>query len=276
MIERHHDYVIGSITQAAGTTQRYEIQVDSDAPFAMRQLLQARMNGFQLTIIDSDDRRYSQGMSQQIFDPNLNVGGNRMVSSPLYPQITYPPYSTISFDLTDLSGLGQSSGFLVFRGVKLYEEGRVLSPKYPPRFQGLNFRYVFKFTVNQGTVPTPGVLLAQPMGIQPDADFAFRMASMSYLPTDADAFDLAGVDCIIRDQYGKAFSNSWVPMQYIFPPGCVAPGSPTNRLWWPDVTVYPEIYLCKNTPLLIDIRRTTGTAPVHMNLCMHGMKVFPL
>ena len=282
MIERHHDYVARAITQNANTTQRYVVKIDSDAPFALRQLLQSNMNGFQMRIFDNDDRAYSQGMPLTIADPNLNpptANPNQIISSPIYPQITFPPLSTITFDVLDLSGTGQSNGVIVFRGVKLFNEGRVFAPQYPAKFQGLNSRYLFKFKVPLGSGATPSVLSSQPMTIQPDADFVFRMASMSYLPTDPDTYDILGTDVMIRDQYGKAYSNDWVPMQYIFPVPQPATfgvfGGNANQSFFPAVTVYPEIYLQRNSPLLIDIRRRSGTGTVNMNFVLHGMKVFP-
>jgi hypothetical protein len=79
---------------------------------------------------------------------------------------------------------------------------------------------------------------------------------------------------ILRDQYGKPYSNDWVPTETLFP---LSMGQSLGILsaWSvPDVTIFPEIYLGRNTQLLLDIRRTSGTQSNSMYFVLHGSKIF--
>ena len=276
MIERHQDYVLRGVTVAANATARFVVLMDVDAPFALRTLFGANsLSSFQFQILGYDDRLYSQGISNAAVDSLLNSPG---CFFPFYPQITFPIQTSIQIIITDLSGVGSTNGVLVLRGTKLYPDGVTFGPKYPPKFSELNFRYPYKFTIPLGTVPAPSVLGSQPLNVKSDADFVFRMGS-AFVQPGADAFDSAGTDCVLRDQYGKPYSSDstgpgtpgWVPLALLFP----VPGD-SNRVCVPDVTVYPEIYVEKNSQLLLDLRRTSGAHTNTMNVVLHGSKIFPV
>lgn len=268
MLERHQDYVLRNITVPANGTANFVVPLDTDAPFALRTIASSNMTpqGFQITITGLDDRKYVGGLPLAAVDSLLNPATFFIV----YPQIPFPAQLTIQLTITDLSGGGITNGVLVFRGTKLYPEGAVFGPQYPPNFSELNFRYGYQFAIAQGTADNPSVLAYQPLDIQSDADFVVRMASCYVQPT-ADGFVIGENDVIVRDQYGKPYSNDWVPTETLFP----VPGVGTS---WsiPDVTIFPEIYLVKNTQLLLDIRRTGGTQSNTMNFVLHGSKLFPV
>lgn len=276
MIERHHDYVLRNITIAANKTARYVILMDVDAPFALRTLFGANsLSQFQFRIIGYDDRLYSQGISNAAVDSLLNQPGCFFM---FYPQITFPIQTSIQIEITDLSGNGDTNAVLVLRGTKLYPDGVTFGPKYPPKFSELNFRYPYTFTLPLGSTAVPSVLGSQPLNIKSDADFVFRMGS-AFVQPGADGFVSAGNDCVLRDQYGKSFSSDstgpgvpgWVPTALLFP---VA--GDNNRICVPDVTIYPEIYVEKNSQLLLDLRRTSGANTNTMNIVLHGSKIFPV
>lgn len=269
MIERHQDYVLRNITVGDNATANFVIPLDVDAPFALRSIAASGMGTeFQLTITGMDDRKFVGGLPLAAVDSLLNPGTFFIV----YPQIPFAAQITIQVAITDLSGAGISNGVLVFRGTKLYPEGMVFGPQYPPKFSELNFRYGYNFTVPLGTVLVPSVLAYQPLDIQSDADFVVRMGSL-YSQSASGVLDyiVGGCDVILRDQYGKPFSNTWVPAETLFP---VA----GRNLSWsvPDVTIFPEIYLIRNSQLLLDIRRTAGVANSLMTFVLHGSKIFPL
>jgi hypothetical protein len=266
MIERHFDYVLTGVTVAANATARFVVKLDTDAPFALRSLLQGQtMQNFQFVITGYDDRRYAAGASNAAVDSLLNPG----TMFPLYPQITFPIGMTITIDVTDLSGLGTTGGTLVFRGTKLYPEGVVFGPSYPPKFSELNFRYPFTFSIPLGTVPNPSFMTGQPLNIKSDADFVVRMTS-GFVQPGGDGVVLQTTSLILRDQYGKPFSNDYVPMQFLFP----QPG--VSNIISPDCLIYPEIYVARNTQLLLDIKRTDGTQNNVTNFILHGSKIFPI
>lgn len=271
MIERHQDYVLRNITVPANGTVSYVIPLDADAPFALRSVASSGMplKGFQFVITGMDDRKYTSGSPATAVDTLLYPGSFFIV----YPQIPFASHITIQVAVTDLSGAGITNGVLVFRGTKLYRPGTVFGPQYPPNFSELNFRYAYSFIIPLGTTNSPSVLASQPLNIQSDADFVVRMFS-SYAQPQGDGFSVGHVDVILRDQYGKPYSNDWVPMETLFPPP--NGDSLSNALWWsvPDVTMYPEIYLPKSTQLLLDIRRTDGTQNTTFDVVLHGSKIF--
>ena len=273
MLERHQDYVLRNITVGANKTAQFTIRVDTNAPFALRSIASSNMplQGFQLTISGFDDRKYVGGAPLAAVDSLLNPATFFIV----YPQITFPAQTTIQVSVTDLSGGGISNGVLVFRGTSLYPEGAVFGPQYPPNFSELNFRYGYQFTLPKGTVSVPSVLASQALNINSDADFVVRMAS-SYVQPTGDGFTIGQNDVILRDQYGKAYSNDWVPTETLFPISGGQNLGITQDWSVPDVTIFPEIYLVRNTQLLLDIRRTGGTQNNTMAFVLHGSKIFPL
>lgn len=277
MIERHQDYVLRNINVTANGTETFIIQMDSDAPFALRSVATSGMpfKGFQFVIKGIDDRLYTAGTPETAVDSLLYPGTFYIV----YPQIPFATQLQIQVIITDLSGAGITNGVMVFRGTKLYRPGTVFGPAYPANFSELNFRYPFNFTIPLGTTNSPSVLAGQPLDIESDADFVVRMCSAFVQPL-GDGYSVGHNDVILRDQYQKPYSTDsgggpgWVPMETLFPlPNGDALSS---ALWWsvPDVTIYPEIYIPKSQQLLLDLRRTNGTQNNTINVILHGSKIF--
>lgn len=278
MIERHQDYVLRGINVDAGAYADFVIPTDNDAPFALRAVLANEMPSqgntydaaqiFQMVIRGYDDRSYMNQNPLNYSDSGQGPG----LGLPIYPQITFPSQQSILVRVIDSSGIGITNGVLVFRGTKIYRDGVVFGAQYPPGFTDLNFRYGFQFTLNQGTTMVPYELLFQPLNIQSDADFVARLTSM-FLQPGGNNYDPGGTDCILRDQYGKAYSNDWVPAHLLFPTAQVRTGA-GPQLVVPDAILYPEIYIQKNGQLLLDIRRTSGSETNTYNIVFHGAKIF--
>ena len=266
MIERHQDYVLRNITVPAGGSVKYVIPLDSDAPFALRCVLSSGMpnaNGksqFEFAITGMDDRRYMGGNGDPAngVDSMVNPGSLPFI---VYPQIAFPSNIAIQVNVIDTSGVGISGAVMVFRGTKIYPPGTQFGPAYPQPFSELNFRYVYPLVIAQGSTGTPSLLLSQPLNIQSDADFVVRMCSAGN--TAGDAYDAPNTWAILRDQYGKPYSNDWVPIELLFPQ--------TNE---PYSTIYPEIYLQKSTQLLLDLMRTSGIQTNTIQIVLHGSKIF--
>ena len=274
MLERHQDYVLRNIGIAGNTTANFIVKLDSDAPFALRSIAASGMGTtYQLTITGLDDRKYVGGGPLAAVDSLLNPNSFFII----YPQIPFPAQGTIQVTVTNLSGGGIDGGVLVFRGTKLDPEGTVFGPQYPPTFSELNFRYGYNFIVPLGSGGTPTVFAYQPLNIQSDADFVVRMLSFYSQSINGVADFIVGTcDVILRDQYGKAYSNDWVPAETLFPTNTGNNVGVGLSFSVPDVTIFPEIYLKANTQLLLDIRRTGGVANSYMQFCLHGSKIFPL
>jgi hypothetical protein len=273
MIERHHDYILRNINVSAGQSVQFVVKLDSDAPFALRQILSLNMeHKFQMIIQGYDDRRYMGGQMLAAVDSLLNPGFAFIV----YPQITFPTQLSILVTINEIAGTGIDGGVLCFRGTKLFNDGTVFGPAYPSKFSELCFRYPYNFTVAQGTGPNPFILGSQPLNVKADADFVVRMGS-AFVQPGADGYSDSGNDVVLSDQYGKPYSSDstgigpgWVPTHFLFP----VPNA--EHVFVPDVTIYPEIYVLRNSQLLLDIRRTNGTQANIMNFILHGAKVFPL
>lgn len=271
MIERHQDYVLRNITVPANGRVKFVIPLDSDAPFALRCVLSSGMplfgssvSGFQsqfeFTITGMDDRRYMGGNGDPLngIDSLVNPASLPFI---VYPQITFPSNIAIQVTVIDTSGVGISGATLVFRGTKIYPPGTQFGPAYPQPFSELNFRYAYPLTIALGSVGTPSLLLSQPLNIQADADFVVRMCSAAN--TVGDTYDAVNTFARLRDQYGKPYSNDWVPIELLFPQ--------TNE---PYSTIYPEIYLKKSTQLLLDLMRTSGATNDTIQIVLHGSKIF--
>jgi hypothetical protein len=266
MIERHQDYVLRNITVPANGSVNYVVALDSDAPFALRCVLSSGMptsgglTQFQFIILGMDDRRYMGGNGNPAngLDSMVNPGSLPFI---IYPQITFASHITIQVTVIDVSGDGITNGVLVFRGTKIYPPGTQFGPAYPQPFSELNFRYVYPLVIPLGSAGTPSLLLSQPLNIQSDADFVARMCSAGN--TVGDGYDAPNTWAILRDQYGKPYSNDWVPIELLFPQ--------TNE---PYPTIYPEIYLKKSTQLLLDLMRTSGTQNDTIQIVLHGSKIF--
>lgn len=265
MIERHHDYVLSGITVPANGSVQYVVNLDSDAPFALRCILSSNMptSGantlFEFTIRGMDDRRYMGGNGDPLngLDSLINPGSLPFI---VYPQIPFPSHITIQVTVIDTSGAGITNGVLVFRGTKLYNPGTVFGPQYPARFSELNFRYAFPETILAGSAGTPSFLYNQPLNIASDADFVVRMCSCG---NSVGIYDPIHTFVILRDQYGKPFSSDWVPIELLFPQ--------TNESY---STIYPEIYLPNNTQLLLDVKHNAGNNST-LVFVLHGSKIFP-
>lgn len=260
MLERHQDYVIRGVTVPAGGSAQFDLLLDPDAPFALRCLLSSGIGKFQFSLFGYDQKRYmgGNGNPSTVLDSLLDQASLPFI---FYPQITFPSQVAMQVTVYDVVGAGITNGVLVFRGTKLYQPGAVFGPQYPPKFTELNFRYAYPFTIGQGTANNPTVLSGQPLDIQSDADFVVRMCSA--FNSAGDNYAPTATDVILRDQYGKPYSNDWVPIDLLFPQNVP-----------PYATIYPEIYLAKNTQLLLDLRRTSGTQNDNITLVLHGSKIF--
>jgi hypothetical protein len=278
--------VLRNIVVGANATALFTVKLDSDAPFALRSIASSNFAAafataaYQLQLTGLDDRKYVAGLPLAAADSLLNPFGGTLEGGGatffiVYPQITFPAQITIQVSVTDLSGNGIAAGVLVFRGTKLYPEGTVFGPQYPTKFSELNFRYGYSFSVPLGTTGNPSILAYQPLDIYSDADFVVRMASC-YVQPNADGFAVGANDVILRDQYGKPYSNDWVPTETLFPISMGASLGIASAWSVPDVTIFPEIYLVKNSQLLLDIRRTSGAQTNTMDFVLHGSKIYQL
>lgn len=272
MIERHQDYQLNLDNLPASGLNNVELQLDTDAPFAARQVKQRFTPGAQ-----SGDWSYrfrtprGQYKCDQ-FQFDTFGRGTLTYGYPLYPQLIYPAGASILVDIQNDAGTPLTNVKLLFRGSKLFPDGSIESPTYPKRASLVPF--VYPVTV-AGVVQSNGnANLNNQIVVQMDADFALRYAT-------ADAFALARTGTYdqlyvtLRDKWYKAYSNVPIHIDDLFGSSVsVATGSAANDRFRPGLFT-PEIYLPRNHQLYFDLFRTDSAGgTVTMQFGFGGVKVF--
>lgn len=159
--------------------------------------------------------------------------------SRLSPNQLYPPKTTVTFDFSNTPTTATSRVYAVLIGTKIYRPGMVWSPQYPAKYSALPFDYAVQIPV------TALPVLNYPFTVNPDADFVFQKGAQTDQPAAAltPVAQAKGLGIILRDVWGKAFMNDYIPVELIF-------GFDNSQN--PGL-VYPEIYIPRQQQLFIDL-----------------------
>lgn len=267
LIERMHIQVLRAGSLPAGTTQLYDVRVDSDAAFVLRMIdgstyvdsvPESPGNSLQIRYSDASGR-FRQ--SSPISAPYVLGTGNAQYR-PVWPQIVYPAGSTIQVELTNAGAAPITDIRLYLAGVKAFPQGAVWAPQYPECFSTRPFELVNTLVVSTGQTRR-GV----PMTNTSDLDFVFRGGMI--VADDSVTTDPIGgwndLEIILRDPMGKAYSSDWVAIEQFF-----RLGSPER-----PALIFPEIYIPARQMLQMDIRLVDADAAGQLsaNMLMSGVKV---
>lgn len=303
MIERHHDYAIRLPAIPPGGLADLSIQLDSDAPFALR-LVRSRNLAVIATApnttitgggwrfqnykrqFQSSDFRTDYVFSQFATSPNTPPFPSR--GAVHYPQMIYPASSELVFSVSNPTSSPIVNAMMLFRGSKLYRDGAIASYTYPPRLSP--FPFIYPIVLQQ--VPLIGSVLGAQITIKTDADFVFRYGganpfNFASYPQTPPAGTFQEVYVRLKDQDEKPYSNIPIHINDLFGQGIPttypAVGFPTTHsinddaiLEFPGLLT-PEIYLPSQTSLYLDLFRndtTAGMDPVDIHLAFHGSKIF--
>lgn len=300
MIERHHDQilVIPSIP-AGGEVRNVPLAIDTDAPFLVRgrglrvtppvsrSQVQVRELRFRYTNQAGAYLAQQPIQTQQDFGQAFGQGGNYR---PVYPQQPYPPGGTILVDVINDSGADVTNLQCIFRGVKLFRDGALPAPTYPPKCRALDFTY----QTGKGTSQDPALILAttsqliqQPFNVRSDADFALRAAQAGLWTYDGSGTysPIGYTELYVQlfDGNLKPYSNVPIHIDYLFG---AAQGTGQGTYDFelgnsaPGLFV-PEIYLPKNSVLFYNLIRNdaaytgvTDSLPVRISMAWIGSKVY--
>jgi hypothetical protein len=266
MIERPHWYVTKFSNPSAlvGFSQfSLSLQTDSDAPF--------RAFGIAFYVFDAagvpqgaagninvlvrylrpDGATYFQrnqipAQAIQPFDQQAPAGAGGQTApyysyfSPLNPNQLYAPQTTLTFDFSDVPLTATTRVYAVMIGTKIYADGAVWSPTYPPKYKGLPYDgYAVQIPVS--LLPVRNI----PLTINPDADFVWQKGSQTDQPAAAlsPVGAQKGLGIVIRDVYGKSYMNDFIPIELLFGfDNSQTPGMP-----------YPEIYIPRLQQIYMDV-----------------------
>lgn len=283
--ERHQDYVVNSSMDsrlasiAAGQLiTNIELTMDPDAAFLLRgRAYRVQYNsaashtqvGLQNVSIRFSDAN-QKFLSAQLIPQGLQMpyGGQSGAWKPVYPQIYYPPQSTMLIDALNTGTTTLTNLSLYFRGVKLFPWGINPGYTYPDKCALANWVYpiVQPSVANPyGTIQTLGITDSRNLLTwqnQPDTDFVLRalQAGPSYTPYGFEVF------VTLRDENGKAYSNQPVHFEVLAGPstgnyqtgsgGSITAIGTGNSA--PGI-LYPEIYVPAQHLLYYDISRSDSS-----------------
>ena len=296
MIERHQDYQLSFPSVPAGGLFNVPLQLDSDAPFALR-LVKTRNLGSSGFRFKNPREQYqspefrtdsiSQG-GAGLFGPNQGVV--------IYPQYVYPANSSIIVDVGNNTGSALTNVRVLFRGSKLFRDGAFVSPSYPARCSTLPFTYqvpVLNIPVTGLSQVVPGLntaaMLNNLMNVRSDSDFACRyLCADPWAPMvdgQATPFPQSFTEVYVqlRDEARKPYSNEPIHIDDLFSEGSPLStdpdGNPNNfpNVFLPGL-LRPELYLLKEGTLYCDVYRDDSALvnqfPVNIYFRFQGAKVF--
>jgi hypothetical protein len=275
MIERHQDYQLSIPTLPVGGLQGVTLQLDSDAPFAMRLVKTRNMptTGF----------RFRSPRGVYIDNGYENALSTR--GTVLYPQMVYGANAQINVDVPNTTGAPVSNVRILFRGSKLFKDGQIDAPTYPAKCS--LFPFVYPVVVASVPIATGAQFNNQQLQIASDSDFALRYAFVDpfhvvpfgTLMVGAPWGNYDELYITLRDANYKAYSNEPIHADDLF--GSLNPVSADSApaSLFPGLFT-PEIYIPRSGCLYFDVTRRDTNPPYAANqICdLHfrfgGAKVF--
>jgi len=173
VFQRHHDYQLTIPTLPVGGLTDVPLQLDSDAPFALRLVKSRNIPAASGFMFQNPKKQFqSSGFRTDLYVPQF-TGDFAQPSrgAPIRPPMIYPVNAQIVCNIANNTGEPITNARLLFRGSKLYQPGALQFPVYPPKLAGLPFTY----QVPVFQVPPSGpVLKDNQLRIRQDANFALR------------------------------------------------------------------------------------------------------
>lgn len=280
MIERHQDYILTVPSVPVSGVQQVPLPLDTDAPFALR-LVRSRNIGLSGWRYTTPSQAYqSNGLRTDWIVPVQSTQGAFASRGSLaYNEMVYEPGSTILVDIGNTTGAPITNAQLLFRGSKLYKDGSIWVPTYPPK---MSIRpAVYQVLVKN--VELSETRLNNQLSIKNDADFVWRAGCCDAFTltadADADAFQFTNLYVKIRDEQYKAYSNDWIHANDVFGQGLPTPliggVTPDDQVLFTPGLMTPEIYIPRKHNLYFDVQRSdVSGAAVDLYFRFIGMKVF--
>jgi hypothetical protein len=291
VIARFHDYQLTVASVPVGGTAEIPLQLDTDAPFLLH-LVRSRSIGVSGWRFQTPKKLWqSSGLRTDLIVPS--VAG--ALATPSRGAIVDPPYvypigSQIVAQIGNATNAPLVNAKLLFRGFKIFQDGAILAPTYPPRMSVLPFNY----GVVVPAVPAVGRLVDQQLQIRADADFVFKYGVCDPYTPGVDGGPVTGIGLpsvvavnptfgtyqelyvVLRDESRKAYSNEPIHINDVFGQGLPTTGNDAQVSFFPGLTT-PEIYIPAEHSLYFDLFRNDtalNMTPLDLNFRFGGMKVF--
>lgn len=297
IVLRHHDYQLTLPSIPPEGLVGVPLRLDSDAPFIL-QRVKARAPGvasgaFPWRFQNRKNQEQSNRLRTETPEPYAAFD----------PGLEYPINSAIICDIGNETGETITNGRLIFRGSKIFRDGAITAPTYPPRFSSLpDIFQVLVSNVVGGTSTGPmasfGIgRIENQLRITSKSDFALRYGV-------CDAFTLgveggpvntgAGIPSFsypgatftdvwvwLKDQQLRPYSNEPIHVDDLFGRGfgpgfgVVDTGAVVPVNFQPG-TFQPEIYIQRDHSLYFDVYRSDPASDPSVNLYFRfcGAQVF--
>lgn len=288
MIERHQDYILTVPSVPVGGIQQVPLQLDTDAPFALRLVRSRNIEATNTSVINgwrfTNPRQAYQSSALRTEQIVPVIPGNALYPSRgavIWEEMVYPPGAVILVDIGNQTGSPLTNAQLLFRGSKLYKDGSLWVPTYPERMSP--FPAVYQVVVpNVGLTST---ILNNQLQVKHDADFVYRCGACDAFTLNANpeasAFQFTNVYVQLRDEQKKAYSNAPIHVNDLFGQGLPTPLQTLTPPYNDDQVLFtpglvtPEIYLPARHNFYFDVyRNDTSGATVDLYFRFIGMKVF--
>ena len=293
MWERHHDYQLTIPTVPVGGLTDVPLQLDTDSPFALR-LVKSRNIGTSGWRFQTPRRQYQ---SSQLRTDLIQIAGIGTFASRgvvIYPEMIYPIGASILVDVGNNTGAPITNARLLFRGSKLFRDGAISAPTYPPKLAGLPFVYE---TIVPNVPVTGPPLIDNQLQVIHDADFALRCGicdpfvllvdgapvSMALAQTFGNTATLtpqySEVYVQLKDESRKFYSNEPIHVNDLFGQGTPFTANDEPVGFQPGLFT-PEIYLPRDHSLYFDVYRNDDPTNPFVNSAVNlyfrwvGAKVF--
>lgn len=291
MIERHHDYQLSIPSVPAGGLFQVPLQLDSDAPFALR-LVKSRNLGLSGWRFKTPrDLFQSTQLRTDLIDNGTGGVSGPNQGKQIYPEYIYPQNGSILVDIGNNTGSPLPNVRILFRGSKLYADGALPTATYPARMSDLNFTYpvvVANVPVTGNSQVVPGLnssaTLNNILSIRSDSDFVMRTLSADPFALSIDGGanpppqNFSEVYVRLMDESRKPYSNEPIHIADLFSMGSPPPGGNNQPNVFLPGLLRPEIYLLKEQAFYFDIYRDDSALqnqfPVTIHFRFQGAKVF--
>jgi hypothetical protein len=273
LIERFQDYQLTIPTLPVGGLESLALELDSDAPFALRLTKTRNMPAAGYRFKTPSGLYVTGRGNDTAYAPELSLRGTVR-----YPQMVYNANSYLIVDVPNTTGAPIENVRILFRGSKLYRDGQIQAPTYPAKCSAFPFVYPIVKTA------VPGQTNAQfnnvQLQIKSDSDFALRYAfadSFHFNPTGSvwtPPVHYSELYVTLRDSEYKPYSNEPIHIDDLFGSINTTVADSAKASLFPNLFT-PEIYIPRSGSLYFDILRNDpggDNIDLHFRFC--GAKVF--
>jgi hypothetical protein len=258
MLERFFLYSKAFSIAAAKINYDQRIEIRQNADFYLRAIAMYNSTGAIAGRMKRADGSYFTGNDFLHLSGFMNTAGFAR-PTPLYPQIRYPQSSAFVFDLQDLGGAGDPTIYPLLIGTERYADGALPPAAYPAKY--IEEDYTITKTVSITGLDKSTLDL--PIACNTGDPFVIRTFSWRFDDTLTEPFTMA---FRMRDEYGRAFMNDWVPLRLLF-------SGPTEAAAPYLSSPFPELVIPANGAFSIDLWNRTEAGPFTVELSFGGVRL---